>query len=51
MLQFGLISEVRGVGDGASWPIKVHNLIGVLHIIETKRTWRMERNTYMGVLN
>jgi hypothetical protein len=29
MLQFGLILEVHGVGDGASWPIKVHNLIGV----------------------
>jgi hypothetical protein len=25
MLQFGLIFEVRGVGDGASWPIKGHN--------------------------
>jgi hypothetical protein len=29
MLQFGLILEVRGVGDGASWPSKGKKLIGM----------------------
>ncbi len=46
-----LIVFFRSARDGASWPIKGHNYIGVKHIIETGRTWRNAENTYMGVLN
>jgi hypothetical protein len=49
-----LIFEVHGVGNGAMWDVGWQGniiYIEVRHINLTGRTWQMEWNTYIGVLN
>jgi hypothetical protein len=50
-LEIGLVFEVGGVGDGAILYSGTYFFQGVWHINLTGRTWRMEWNTYIGVLN